>query len=72
MGPTGIRLSLPLGAGRAPSSRLTQCSRKGDRKFERVALKYLRRYVDEANPSLDDVAQVAALLAERDSMMRGL
>ena len=45
---------------------------KGDRKFERAALKYLRRYMDEANPSLVDVAQVAALLAERDLMMRGL
>jgi hypothetical protein len=45
---------------------------KGDRKFQRAALKYLRRYMDEANPSLADVAQVAALLAERDSMMRGL
>jgi hypothetical protein len=45
---------------------------KGDRKFERAALRYLRRYMDEANPSLADVAQVAALLAERDLMMRGL
>ena len=44
---------------------------KGDRKFERAALKYLRRYMEEANPSLTDVAQVAALLAERDLMMRG-
>ncbi len=34
-------------------------------KFERAALKYLRRYIDEANPSLVDVAQVAGLLAER-------
>jgi hypothetical protein len=45
---------------------------KGDRKYERAALKYLARYLDEANPSLVDVAQVAALLAERDLMMRGL
>ena len=45
---------------------------KGDRKFERAALKYLRRYTDEANPSLVDVAQVAALLAERGLLMRGL
>jgi hypothetical protein len=44
---------------------------KGDRKFERAALKYLRRYLEEADPSLVDVAQVAALLAERDLMMRG-
>ena len=45
---------------------------KGDRKYERAALKYLARYLAEANPSLADVAQVAALLAERDLMMRGL
>ena len=45
---------------------------KGDRKFERAALKYLRRYMDEAEPSLADVAQVAALLAERELMMRGM
>ena len=44
---------------------------KGDPKYER-ALTYLRRYVDEAGPSLADVAQVAALLAERSLMMRGL
>jgi hypothetical protein len=39
---------------------------KGDGKYARAALKYLRRYMDETNPSLADVAQVAALLAERD------
>ncbi len=38
---------------------------KRETKFERAALKYLRRYIDEANPSLVDVAQVAGLLAER-------
>jgi hypothetical protein len=38
---------------------------KGDRKFERAALRYLRRYLEEADPSLADAAQVAALLAER-------
>jgi hypothetical protein len=38
---------------------------KGDRKYESAALKYLRRYMDEAYPSLTDVAQVAAVLAER-------
>jgi hypothetical protein len=37
-----------------------------------VPLKYLRRYLNEAEPSLADVAQVAALLAEHDLMMRGL
>jgi hypothetical protein len=45
---------------------------KADPKYERAALTYLRRYVDEARPSLADVAQVAALLAERSMMMRGL
>ena len=45
---------------------------KGDRKFERAALKYLGRYLAEANPSLTDVAQLAALLAERGMLMRGM
>jgi hypothetical protein len=45
---------------------------KGDRKFERAALKYLSRYIAESKPSLADVAQVAALLAERGMLMRGL
>jgi hypothetical protein len=45
---------------------------KGDRKYERAALKYLRRYMDESDPSLADVAQVAGLLAERALLMRGL
>lgn len=40
---------------------------KGERKYERAALKYLRRYLDES-----DVAQVAAVLAERALLMRGL
>ena len=40
---------------------------KGDRKFERAALKYLRRHMDEVGP----VAQVATLPAERDLMIRG-
>ena len=44
---------------------------KGDRKYERAALKYLRRYLDEADPSLADVAQVAALPAERSLHIRG-
>jgi hypothetical protein len=37
---------------------------KGDSKYERAALKYLRRYLDESEPSLVDVAQVAGLLAD--------
>jgi hypothetical protein len=44
---------------------------KGDPKYERAALKYLRRYLEEANPSLTDVAAVAAVLAERATLMRG-
>ena len=43
---------------------------KGDPKYERAALKYLARYMDEENPSLADVAQVAALLAERSLLRR--
>lgn len=45
---------------------------KGDGKYERAALKYLARYLAEANPSLADVAHVAALLAERGLLMRGM
>jgi hypothetical protein len=45
---------------------------EGDRKYERAALKYLMRYLSEASPSLADVAQVAAVLAERAMLMRGL
>jgi hypothetical protein len=39
---------------------------KRDRRFERAALRYPERYLAEANPSLLDVAGVAALLAERN------
>ena len=45
---------------------------KGDRKYERAALKYLTRYMAEAQPSLADVAQIAAVLAERELMLRGM
>ena len=38
---------------------------KRDRRYERAALRYLERYIAEANPSLEDVAGTAALLAER-------
>ena len=75
----GNLIAAEQAAFEAPSSRwprlvrwLSCMRRKGDRKFERAALKYLRRYMDEADPSLADVAQVTALLAERDLMMRGL
>jgi len=44
---------------------------KGDPKYERAALRYLTRYLAEGNPSLADVAQIAAVLAERGLLMRG-
>ena len=44
---------------------------KGDPKYERAALKYLARYMAEENPSLSDVAQITAVLAERGLLMRG-
>ena len=43
---------------------------KGDPKYERAALKYLARYMAEGSPSLADVAQIAAVLAERGLLMR--
>ena len=45
---------------------------RGDPKYERAALKYLARYLTEGEPTLVDVAQMAALLAERSLIMRGL
>ena len=47
---------------------------RGSPKYERAALKYLRRYMDETTPepSLADVAQVAAVLTERAMLMQGL
>ena len=45
---------------------------EGDRKYSRAALKYLTRYMAEAQPSLADVAQIAAVLAERELMLRGM
>lgn len=44
---------------------------KGSPKYERAALKYLARYLAEADPSLADVAQLAGVLAERHLLMRG-
>ena len=46
--------------------------RKKHRRYEPAALRYLERYLTEAQPSLADVAQVAGLLAERALLMRGL
>jgi hypothetical protein len=45
---------------------------KGDPKYERAALKYLTRYLAEGKPTLSDLAQMTALLAERGLLMRGL
>jgi hypothetical protein len=39
---------------------------KRDPRYEAAALRYLARYLEETNPSLADVAGVAALLAERN------
>jgi hypothetical protein len=36
-----------------------------DRRYERAALRYLERYIVEAVPTLEDVAMMASLLAER-------
>ena len=65
-----VGVFVPL--AKAPRVLVELYAHNGDRKYERAALKYLRRCMDEANPSVADVAQVAALLAERDLMMRGL
>ena len=46
-------------------------SRGGVARFERAAPKYLARYMTEGDPSLADVAQMAALLAEPSLIMRG-
>jgi hypothetical protein len=35
---------------------------------ERAALRYLERYIAEGKPSLEDVATVAVLLAERPAL----
>jgi hypothetical protein len=43
----------------------------GSPKYERAALKYLGRYLAEADPSLADMAQLAGVLAERLTLMRG-
>ena len=39
--------------------------RKRHERYERAALRYLERYLAETNASLEDVAGVAVLLAER-------
>jgi hypothetical protein len=49
---------------RADGMRLVRCPL--------LPLKYLRRYLDEAGPSLVDVTQVAAVLSERELLLQGL
>ncbi len=44
---------------------------KGSPKYERAALKYLGRYLAEADTSLADVAQLAGVLAQRLMLMQG-
>ncbi|MCP9486390.1 MAG: hypothetical protein MSC30_11055 [Gaiellaceae bacterium MAG52_C11] len=53
-----------LGNARALLGRYAQ---KGNPKYDRAALKYLARYMAEAAPSLEDVAQTVVLLVERES-----
>ena len=38
---------------------------KGNRRYEPAALRYLERYIVEERPSLEDLAGIASLLAER-------
>ncbi len=47
-------------------------AKKSDRKYEGPRSRTYGRYMAEANPSLAEVAQVAAVLAERGMLMRGL
>lgn len=58
-------------ARRSTRSRRAVCG-EGRRKYERAALRCLRRYLDESDPSLLDVAQLASLLVERASDARQL
>jgi hypothetical protein len=43
----------------------------GSPKYERAALKYLGRYLAEADPSLADLAQLAGVLADRLTVTEG-
>jgi hypothetical protein len=64
----GAQTFVPLSAARELVELYAEA---GSPKYE-AALRYLARYVTEAQPSLADVAQVVALLAERAMLMRGL
>jgi hypothetical protein len=70
--PSRLCSSLPSSRLLTPRALVELYAEKGDSKYERAALRYLIRYMPEAEPSLADVAQVAALLAERALPMRGL
>jgi hypothetical protein len=65
----GAQTFVPLSAARELVELYAEA---GSPKYEKAALRYLARYVTEAQPSLADVAQVVALLAERAMLMRGL
>jgi beta-lactamase class D len=41
-------------------------AKKESPKFEKAAVKWLRRYLNESSPTLDSVAKVTASLARRD------
>ena len=45
---------------------------KGDRKYERAALKYLARYMAEGGRVTDRCRPVAVVVDERCLLMRGL
>jgi hypothetical protein len=64
----GAQAFVPLSAARELVELYAEA---GSPKYEKAALKYLLRYMTEADPPLADVAQVAALLAERALLMRG-
>lgn len=59
---------VPLAAARALVELYAE---KGDRKYERAALKYLSRFLAETEPSLVEVAQLSAVLADRLLLMQG-
>ncbi len=72
MGTPGIVTTLTSFAYCAPSDSRHIAPPSGGLKYERAALKYLARHPDRGEPSLAEVAQMAALLAERSLIMRGL
>ena len=55
-----------------PARRENVAFHKSAEDAERAGFRHLKRYMGVVTPSLADVAEVAALLAERHLMMRGL